>query len=294
MTQRSRGFRNRYRGNMPLAEALMKDFQGLLADTLSWLKNGFTLPVIVVNPDYPSKKTTIYKIARKLGYRITNKRLNRARHVLWFHDTTHASSELLAQTYPGKTILNRSCTDISKKHVDAVHQKVFNYSTIIDPTQHTGLAVAKSDINALHDGEIIRCPIATPSDKAVYQIVIDNSIENGEYVDIRVPIIAGIIPLAYKKFKKNSVRFTNKVHRSEVHEPKDIFSEEELDCIRKMAFQMGADFCEFDVLRDHGSGKIYVIDVNKTPYGPPVGLSASDSKQAVKLLAAAFRKAFET
>ena len=271
----------------------MKDALGLLVDVFSWIRNGFTLPVIVVYPDYPSKKTTIYKIARNLGYRITNKRLERARHVLWFHDTTHASSELLVQTYPGKTILNRSCTDISKKHVDAVHQTVFGYSTIIEPTRHTGLAVAKSDINALHDGEIIRCPIANPSDKAVYQIVIDNSTENGEYVDIRVPVIAGTIPLTYKKFKHESVRFTNKVHRSEVHAPSDIFSEQELDCIRKMAVQMGADFCEFDVLRDNASGRIYVIDVNKTPYGPPAGLSASESKHAVSLLTHAFRKAFE-
>ena len=293
MTQRRRGFRNRYRNNMPYSEVLMKDALGLLVDVFSWIRNGFTLPVIVVYPDYPSKKTTIYKIARKLGYRITNKRLERARHVLWFHDTTHASSELLVQTYPGKTILNRSCTDISKKHVDAVHQTVFGYSTIIEPTRHTGLAVAKSDINALHDGEIIRCPIANPSDKAVYQIVIDNSTENDEYVDIRVPVIAGTIPVTYKKFKKDSVRFTNKVHRSEMHEPSTIFTEQELDNIRKMAVQMGADFCEFDVLRDNASGLIYVIDVNKTPYGPPAGLSASESMHAVSLLTNAFRKAFE-
>jgi glutathione synthase/RimK-type ligase-like ATP-grasp enzyme len=78
-----------------------------------------------------------------------------------------------------------------------------------------------------------------------------------------------------------------------MHEPSTIFTEQELDNIRKMAVQMGADFCEFDVLRDNASGLIYVIDVNKTPYGPPAGLSASESMHAVSLLTNAFRKAFE-
>jgi glutathione synthase/RimK-type ligase-like ATP-grasp enzyme len=78
-----------------------------------------------------------------------------------------------------------------------------------------------------------------------------------------------------------------------MHEPSTIFSQQELDNIRKMAVQMGADFCEFDVLRDNGSGRIYVIDVNKTPYGPPAGLSANESKHAVMLLTQAFRQAFE-
>jgi hypothetical protein len=278
---------------MPYAEVLMKDVQGLFFDALAWMKNGFSLPVLVVYPDYPSKKTTIVKIARALGYRITNKRLSRARHVLWFHDTTYASSELLVQSYPDKKVLNRSCQDISKKHVDKIHQRVFGYSTIINPTNYVGSAVAKSDINALHDGEIIRCPISNPSEKAVYQIVIDNAIENGEYVDIRVPVIGGAVPLVYKKFKQESVRFTNQVHRSEMHEPNSVFSETELENIRKMAIEMGADFCEFDVLRDNHSGRIYVIDVNKTPYGPPAGLSSHESRKAVQMLTNAFAKAFE-
>jgi len=292
MSQRKRGFRNRYRSNMPWTEVLLKDTHALFHDAIAWIKNGFKLPVIVAYPDYPSKKTTLYKISKKLAYRITNKRLKRAYLILWFHDTTHASSELLAQSYPEIKVINRNCTDISKRHVDSVHQKVFGYSTIIDPKNHAGIAVAKSDINALHDGEIVRCPLSNPNSKAIYQIVIDNSIANGEYVDIRVPVIGGIIPLAYKKFKKESVRFTNKVHRSELHTPGDLFSEHELACIRNMALQMGADFCEFDVLRDNQSGRIYVIDVNKTPYGPPNGLTADASRQAVSLLTSAFRKAF--
>jgi len=292
MTQRRKGFRNRYRANMPWTEALLKDAQGLLTDATSWFKNGFQLPVMVVYPDYPSKKTTIYKICRSLGFRITNKRLKRAQLVLWFHDTTHASSELLVQSYPQKNVINKRCTDISKKHVDHIHQNVLGYSTIIDPTKHEGFAVAKSDINALHDGEIIRCPLSSPSEKAIYQIVIDNKTNGDEYVDFRVPVIGGSIPLVYKKYKKEEVRFTNQVHRSELYTPEKVFSHEEMQLIREMAVQMGADFCEVDILRDNASQRIYIIDVNKTPDGPPTGLNKRESKEAVRLLTTTFKKAF--
>lgn len=292
MSAPRRGFRNRYRGNMPWSEVLLKDLQNLLNDFSCWIQNGFKLPVLVVYPDYPSKKTTIYKISRKLGFRITNKRLSRAQVVMWFHDTTHASSELLVQHFPEHAVINKRCMDISKKHVDCIHHEVFGYSTIIDPRTHEGKAVAKSDINALHDGEIVNCPVKVPSEKAVYQIVIDNSAASGEFIDYRVPVLAGHIPLVYSKYKKSEVRFTNQVHRSELHQPESIFSAEELKSIAAMAAAMGAEFCEFDVLRDNHSGRIYVIDVNKTPYGPPGGLPAHDAKKAVALLTDAFRNAF--
>jgi hypothetical protein len=287
-----KGFRNRYRQNMPWSEAVLKDVQSLLKDSIAFVRNGFRLPVIVVHPDYPSKKTTIYKISRKLGYRITNKRLKKPKVVMWFHDTTYATSELLVQHYPNQPVINRNCTDISKKHVDLIHQQVFGYSTIIDPVSHSGQAVMKSDINALHDGEIIRCPLSEIRQGAIYQIVIDNEAENGEYLDYRVPVIRGEIPLVYSKFKRADVRFTNHVHRSELHKPEAIFSQQEMDAIRKMADTMGAEFCEFDVLRDNASGRIYVIDVNKTPYGPPSGLRKADSVRAISMLTESFRNTF--
>jgi len=292
MTKTRRGFRNRYRSNMPWSEVLMKDLKSLFTDVISWLRNGFHLPVLVVYPDYPSRKTTIYKISRQLRIRITNKRIKRAEYVMWFHDTTHATSEVLVQSFPNHTVINKRCTDISKKHVDRIHHQVFGYSTIIDPRTHSGPAVAKSDINALHDGEIVRCPIASPAEKAVYQLLIDNQTLSGEYLDYRVPIINGYIPLVYSKFKRGEVRFTNEVHRSALHTPGEKFNEEELSLISKMAHAMGAEFCEFDVLRDNSTGRIYVIDVNKTPYGPPKGLPKADAKRATNLLTRAFQKAF--
>jgi len=46
------------------------------------------------------------------------------------------------------------------------------------------------------------------------------------------------------------------------------------------------------VLRHNATGKIYVIDVNNTPYGPPSGMKANESKRAVEILSKAFNKEF--
>jgi hypothetical protein len=44
---------------------------------------------------------------------------------------------------------------------------------------------------------------------------------------------------------------------------------------------MGAQFCELDVLRHKGNGKIYIIDLNKTPYGPPSKLDSVSKEIAI-------------
>jgi hypothetical protein len=276
---------------MPWPEVAIKDTRSIFNDLLAFFRNGGSLPAMVVFPDYPSKKTTLFKIARQLRFRITNKRLKRPRLVIWFHDTTNASSALLEQHYPHHRVLNAGCTDISKTTVDLIHLEIFGYNTFIDPKTHSGQAVEKSDINALHDGSIVRCPLNTPKPNAVYQLVIDNSI-GLEFMDYRVPVIGHTIPLVYAKYKHEEVRFTNDVHRSELLETSAVFSTEEQSQIIQFTQAMGADFCELDVLRDNGSGKIYVIDVNKTPYGPPKGLGKRNNLRAISRLSDAFRKAF--
>ena len=59
---------------------------------MRWLKNGGRLPRIITYPDYPSKKTTIYKIAKELGFRLSNKPLSTSEAVLFFEDKTTKSN----------------------------------------------------------------------------------------------------------------------------------------------------------------------------------------------------------
>ena len=283
-----KGFRNHYRRSMPLTEKLAKDVRSLAGDMWRWLRHGGTLPVIVAWPDYPSKKTTLSKIAAALGMRLTNKPVSRPSIILHFEDSTTGSADPLLARYPGNTILNAACTDISKDHTDEVHGDVFGYGLTIDPTTFTGKAVQKSSTNALHDGKIIDCPIARIEPGQVYQRVIDNQSGDHHVVDYRVPVIGGAVPLAYAKYKRLEVRFTNQVERSELLIPSAHFSPEELHQLGAFARAMGADFCELDVLRHTVDGRIYVVDLNKTPYGPPAGLSATQHWQAVQQLTVAF------
>lgn len=291
--QLKRGWRNNYRADMPFTERIIKDVSEFFSDCTKWAKNGFSLPVIVVWPDFPSKRTTIYKIAKRMGYRITNQTVKKPALVLYFDDSTYGESEFLTTNYTSVRIWNKACVDISKKKVDEVHLKVFGYNTFIDPMAYSGEAVAKSDMNALHDGEIISCPAQHRDAGKVYQVLIDNSFDQYFVIDYRVPVIRGRIPHVYRKFKRYDVRFTNDVTRSDLQQTSAFFSEQEQELLIRFAESMGADFCELDVLRNNSDQKIYVIDLNKTPYGPPFGLSQDDVERAIKNLTLVFTDALK-
>ncbi len=279
---------------MPFFEVIIKDITCLLREGYFYLKNGGRLPVWVAAPTYPSKKTTLAKIARMNGARLTNKLVNNPDVIIYFENATYGSASTLRRRYPKARIINVNCPDISKERVHVVHLEALGYSMNLNPRTYIGVAVEKSDENAVHDGQEVICPMAYPKTDAVYQKVLDNTNENGEYVDIRVPVIQGKIPLVYLKFKTKKNRFTNKAHRATLHSPKEIFSSEEIEQIEKYALAMKVDFCEFDVLRHKGNKKIYIIDVNKTPYGPPHPLNQKDQEIALQKLSVAFMRLVNT
>ena len=55
---------------------------------------------------------------------------------------------------------------------------------------------------------------------------------------------------------------------------------------------LGLDYGEIDVLRDRNEGKIYIVDVNNNPAGPPEPISALDGNLAIVRLAEAFENTF--
>ena len=282
------GLRNNYRKEMPFFEVMIKDIACLLREGIYFIQNGGKLPVWVAAPTYPSKKTTLSKIARMNKVRLTNKLVSNPDVLVYFENATYGSASALRRKYPKAKIINVNCPDISKERVHVVHLEALGYSMNLNPKTYIGVAVEKSDENAVHDGQEVMCPVAFPKTDAVYQKVLDNTNEAGEYVDIRVPVIQGKIPLVYLKFKTLKNRFTNKAHRATLHKPEDLFSEEEISQIEKYATAMKVDFCEFDVLRHNGNKKIYIIDVNKTPYGPPDPLNKKDKAIALNTLSNAF------
>jgi hypothetical protein len=280
------GFRNNYRNSMPLAEILWKDLLDFFKCIYYRLHHQGQLPTIAVYPDYPSKKTTIYKIAKNLKYRITNKPIA-ADVVVYFEDVTFGNTTDLERYYANYPVINRHCIDISKQKVEAVHHEIFGYNTQIDPLQYRGLALVKSNENAMHDGAAIACPISEKDETKVYQIIIDNTCNEHEVVDMRVPVYRNSIPLVYQKFKKMDVRYTNVVHHTTQHATDELLSQSEQELILAFTKNMGADWCELDILRHKGDGRIYIVDLNKTPYGPPAELAGK--KEAIALLTAVFR-----
>lgn len=284
------GLRNNYREGMPFFEVIIKDIACLIRESVYFIQNGGKLPVWVAAPTYPSKKTTLSKIAKKNKVRLTNKFVANPDVIIYFENATYGSASALRRIYPKAKIINVNCPDISKERVHVVHLEALGYSMNLNPKTYIGIAVEKSDENAVHDGQEVMCPVAFPKTDAVYQKVLDNTNEEGEYVDIRVPVISGKIPLVYLKFKTKTNRFTNKAHRATLHQPEELFSEEEISQIEKYAEVMKVDFCEFDVLRHRGDNKIYIIDVNKTPYGPPEPLNKAYKSIAIEKLSNAFLK----
>ncbi len=288
MSNQKKGWRNNYHPRTSWLEVIGKDLKFAWTDFRKRLKNGGPLKSIVVYPDFPSKKTTIFKIANHLGYRLTNKAISNPDLVIYFEDITHGDTSHIRRIYKND-IINVDCDDISKQKVDRIHQEVFGYNTFIDPTKYSGIAVQKSDTNALHDGQIVHCPLSSSKEGSVYQLLIDNQFNDELVVDFRVPVIGEEIPCVYKKYKKMEVRFTNEVSYSTFHKTNEILSTSEQEMILAFARAMKVQFCEFDVLR-HTDGRIFIIDVNKTPYGPPFRLDKPDD--ALEILVSSFRRAF--
>jgi len=285
----AKGIFNTYRDGMPFSEVVLKDLRHVFQGLKNRMRYRGKLNHIVAYPDFPSKKTTLHKIANSLGYSLTNKAREGAELYIYWEDTTHGK---LPSFLEGKQALNAVVTDISKEKVDAVHQEVFGYCTKIDPLQYQGKAVAKSDVNAKHDGRIIDCPIAKEDveEGKIYQLLIDNQHDDAFVVDMRVPYIDGLLNFAYLKYRKLEVRFTNQSHKVEMVDLASLLSEAEQAQVARFCQAMELNFGELDVLRNKADGKIYVVDVNKTPYGPPAGISKEEGAKAVACLTEAVQK----
>ena len=128
----------------------------------------------------------------------------------------------------------------------------------------------------------------------VYQRIIDNRIYSDKPIhqqgmqlvrDYRVSVLFDQIACIYVKDKA----LVNTFHP---HEPDkewyhmlnantDEFSVSELNKILSFARKMNIDFAEVDVLRDNGTGNLYIIDVNNIPAASLFkGLSQAVKKDA--------------
>jgi|tagenome__1003787_1003787.scaffolds.fasta_scaffold20898294_2 hypothetical protein len=247
---------------------------------------GFRLKRVLTLPEKPLPNTTLYKLCHRLGYSFTRDPDRAAELAIWWEDATvRRPCPTLERIAPGRRVLNLRCRDISKRRVDAAHAEVLGYSLAVDPTAHEGPCVRKSDLNALHDGAIIQGPVADPDPGAVYQIVIDNRISDDVVEDLRLFVFGERIPLCFRFHRPLGRRFAPSDFAAYVCEPESVLSADEMGKLLQLCRRMGLDYGELDTLRDAGSGRLYVVDVNSTPFGPSLGiLKNSDPDRVFRAL----------
>lgn len=200
----------------------------------------------------------------------------------WFEDTTVGAAPLVG----GHRVLNAGLSDISKTRVAEAWGRAAGYPLLIDPAVHVGEAVEKGEGNGTHDGRLVTCPKQAAPGKS-YQRFIDSS--DGETAfDYRTTIINRKPLFVLVKTKPAADRFS--IHNATVtyRELADVFSAEEIALLQRFGEEMQIDWGAIDVLRDRASGRIYVVDVNKTDTGPAVDLSLGDREKLKSALAGAF------
>lgn len=189
--------------------------------------------------------------------------------------------------------INYMLDDISKHRVGRQFADSFGYELNVDPRRFEGLAVRKSNLNGAHDGAIVRCPIRPDefSEKMSYTVLVDNT-EGSHVLDLRLPIIKHATDFCYLKRRPVSDRFSNTNDFVTIEKSADLFSSAELDLIEKFCRGMRLDYGELDCARDQLTQRLYILDVSKTPAGPPNGLPKDGQRYAIEEMAYVFCRNF--
>ncbi|WP_371397511.1 hypothetical protein [Fretibacter rubidus] len=279
ITVKETGANIRFNSNM--ARDVMRGLPVVIAEKL----RGKSTPdfTIAALPHAPRPWYLLWAAIKAGGGRLTPD-LDDADAVVYFDDSTYSDPPvLLDQTKP---TLNFGCTDISKSHVATIFERIFGYALTVDPLTHKGPMVQKGEANGVHDGQIVRGPIETPLAGAVYQRVVDNS-DGDDVADLRCPTVGGTIPLVYIKRRPYARRFDNMNATVTLSTPDAHFDADERLKISQFCAAMGLDWGGLDILRDNESGKIFIVDVNKTDMGPPLALPLAHKLRSTRLMGAA-------
>ncbi len=254
-------------------------------------------------PDRPVEFHALFKVLKFLGYQYSSDPQSNCKLAFKWWLAFDGNPFAPVKDFPtikgpennGVTVLNSRCNDISKNIINSTFEEIFGYSLSVDPRKYSGKCVMKLNWNALHKGKIIECPISSVDEDFVYQKLVCNEVEDGLVEDMRVPIFGNKTPFVYLKYRTVKDRFIDRVHtntKATIAEVADVLSTEELNNIHRFCVGIGLDYGEVDVLRDSGDGRIYIVDANNTPSGPPSPISESEGKVAIMRLSRAFEESF--
>lgn len=265
-------------------------FYSLAQGWRTWRRiSGHKRPTIAFYPDKPRPWYFIWPVAHASGAKLVDDP-SAADIVFQFDDMTRTNNTP-PPVKAGARLVNFDCDDISKSRVEHAFAKVAGYDLGVDPRTYGGPMVEKSEMNAAHDGRIVEGPFA-PLPGKTYQRLIDNEIEGGVVEDLRCCIIAGDPVITFRKRRPLERRFLNENSEVLLDAPRNCYTPDEMDVISAFAREIGLDWGGIDVLRDRMSGKIFIVDANKTDMGPPIALKLSFKLRATRIMARVFIEKF--
>ena len=281
---------------IPVNSSLINDiftwlsFYTLAQSWRTWrMITGYKRPTIAFHPDKPRPWYFIWPVMHASGAKLISD-VSKADIVFQFDDTTLADN-LIPPTKPGARLVNFGCNDISKSVVAEAFERAAGYGLAVDPMTYDGPMVEKSEKNACHDGRIIEGPMQPIEDKT-YQVLVDNEIKGGLIEDLRASICGGKPAVVFRKRRPVGRRFLNENVEVVLDTPENAYTSDEIAVITRFAAEIGLEWGGVDVLRDNASGKIYIVDANKTDMGPPVALNLGDKLKSTRRMAKAFVTAF--
>lgn len=244
---------------------------------------GADAPAFNFHPMRPEPNMSIAHVMKRLGVRVHFGPADTGTNLAW--DTGTWFSPKAARQLPASAI-NKRCRDISKTTVDRIWSEVAGYSIAVDPLTTIGPFVVKPDENGRRGGRVVEGPLAAHSPGTVYQKLVDTRLGD-RVLQIRPVIVGSQIVLVYEKWRDYPYWF----QAAELTIPRgvgDFFSEEQAGLLLRFADAIGLEYGELDVVRDEGSGLIYVVDANRTPMRPK-GLPVESENAAFGPQADAFR-----
>ena len=269
----------------------------VIAETTAWFRYFLAArtaePVgapftIAFTPERARPWYLIWAVTRIAGAQLS-KDTSTADVVMHFEDATITPNKAPLKLKSGARLINFGCPDVSKTRIAAAFEAAFGYPLALDPTQHAGLAVEKSEINGAHDGHVIQCPAHRLPGRAYQRLVDNRGADLAMVDDLRTCTVNGAPACVFIKRRPLAKRFENTNTEVLLRMPVEVFSPEEMERITAFSREMGLDWGAIDALRHRADGRLYIVDANKTDMGPPIALPLADKMKATRLLAEAFR-----
>jgi glutathione synthase/RimK-type ligase-like ATP-grasp enzyme len=101
--------------------------------------------------------------------------------------------------------------------------------------------------------------------------------------------VGGEPVVVFVKRRPKDQRFANFNTSVQLADPAKVFTAAEREKIAAFAAAMNLDWGGLDVLRDRESGRIYIVDVNKTDM-PPLALSFTAKVRSTRLMGMALER----